>query len=299
MTTAVFPAASRKARASRYWACLRPWDILVLQGSPLLGAAVAWPHPTAELVAPLAILMVANLCLVAHIFVLNDWCNLTADLTDPLKAPEVFIARGVGYRQMGALAGGLLLVSLLLFSRLGPGPLYIAMGIAGLSVLYSLPPFDWKGHPLLNSAAHLAGGVLHFLLGYSLGNALDGRGVTIATFFAVTFAAGHLTQELQDHHGDVQNGIRTNAVTFGQRHTFAASVALFTLSHALLLFLAVQGMLPRALAALVVLYPLHLRWSRHALAEGLTSQSIGRLRSRYRVLYAVIGLSMLAALWLE
>lgn len=92
------------------------------------------------------------------------------------------------------------------------------------------------------------------------------------------------------------NAIRTNAVIFGQRRTFAASLALFTLAYDLLLLLALQGILPRPLAALAALYPLHLRWSLKTLAEGLTYASIGRLQARYRALYAIIGLAMLAAL---
>jgi len=190
----------------------------------------------------------------------------------------------------------LLALSLLLFSRLGPSTLCLALAIAALSALYSLPRFNWKGRPLLSSAAHLAGGVLHFLLGYSLGNAIDRRGLATATFFALTFAAGHLTQEIRDHQGDVLNAIRTNAVAFGQRRTFAASLVFFTLAHALLLLLSLQGILPRPLAALVVLYPIHLRWSLETLAEGLTYAGIRRLQARYRALYAIVGLAMVAAL---
>ncbi|HEY2293608.1 MAG TPA: UbiA family prenyltransferase [Thermoanaerobaculia bacterium] len=300
MSTSVIPISpisAAKAAAARYLSCLRLEEILVLQGSPLLGAAFAIRHPAAETVGPLAILIVANVCLVAHIFVLNDWSGLTTDLADPNKAAGVFTARGVGRGEIGGLAAGLLAVSLLLFSRLGPSALCLSLAIAALSALYSLPRFNWKGRPLLSSAAHLAGGALHFLLGYSVWSALDLRGLATATFFALTFAAGHLTQELRDHQGDVLNAIRTNAVIFGRRRTFAASLALFTLAYALLLLLALQGTLPRPLAALVALYPLHLRWSLQTLAEGLTYASIRRLQARYRALYAIVGLVMLAALW--
>ncbi len=232
----------------------------------------------------------------AHIFLLNDWSGLTADLTDPNKAASVFTARGVGRREIGGLTAGLLALSLLLFSRLGPSALCLALAIATLSALYSLPRFNWKGRPLLSSAAHLAGGALHFLLGYSLGNTIDRRGLATATFFALTFTAGHLTQEIRDHQGDVLNAIRTNAVAFGQRRTFVASLVLFTLAHALLLLLALQGILPRPLAALVALYPIHLLWSLKTLAEGLTYPSIRRLQARYRTLYAIVGLAMVVAL---
>jgi 4-hydroxybenzoate polyprenyltransferase len=298
MHTSAIPAVTAKAAAARYLSCLRLQEILVLEGSPLLGAAFAFRQQASQQMAPLAILVTANFCLVAHVFALNDWSNLTADITDPTKAADVFTARGVEPKEMGMLSASLLAAGLLLFAVLGPATLSIALGIAGLSALYSLPAFDWKGRPLLNSTAHLAGGVLHFLLGYSLGHVFDRRGFVTATFFAVTFAAGHLVQEIRDHDGDVRNAIRTNAVIFGQRRTFAASLALFTLSHALLLFLALQDAIPRALAALSVLYPIHLRWSRQALREGLTYPSICRLQARYRALYAIIGLAVIAALCL-
>src|SRR3954451_7878152 len=298
MRTSVIPISAARSSAARYLSCLRLEEILVLQGSPLLGAAFAIRHPSAADVGALAILILANVFLVAHIFMLNDWSGLTTDLADPNKAAGVFTARGVGRREIGGLAAGLLAVSLLLFSRLGPIALCLALAIAALSALYSLPRFNWKGRPLLSSAAHLAGGVLHFLLGYSLGNAIDRCGLAIATFFALTFAAGHLTQEVRDHQGDVLNAIRTNAVIFGPRRTFAASLALLTLAHALLFLLALRGILPRPLAALIALYPVHLLWSVKTLAEGLTYASIRRLQDRYRALYAIIGLAMVAALWL-
>src|SRR5436305_3625428 len=181
MRTSVLPLSAAKTPALRYLSCLRLPEILVLQGSPLLGAAFAIRHPAAVNVGPLAILVVANVCLMAHIFMLNDWSGLTADLADPNKAAGVFTARGVGRREIGGLAAGLLALSLLLFSRLGPSTLGLALAIATLSALYSLPRFNWKGRPFLGSAAHLAGGALHFLLGYSLGNAIDRRGVAMAT----------------------------------------------------------------------------------------------------------------------
>jgi len=208
----------------------------------------------------------------------------------------VFTAGGVGRREMGGLAAGILLLSLLLFGTLGPVTLGLSLAIAALSALYSLPRFDWKGRPLLNSATHLAGGTLHFLLGYSVGNAIDRRGFAIAAFFALIFAAGHLTQEIRDHRGDAVSGIRTNAVVFGPRRTFAASLALFTLAHVLLLALALQGLLPRPLAALAALYVVQLSWSLESLGAGLTYESVCRLQTRYRVLYAIIGVAMVIAL---
>jgi 4-hydroxybenzoate polyprenyltransferase len=283
------------ARAAlRGLSCLRLPEILVLQGSPLVG--VAFARPGAEHAAAIAILIAANICLVAHIFLLNDWAGLSTDLDDPNKAGRVFTARGVDSRQVGGLVVALLVVSLFLFSRLGAMTLGLAIAVAALSALYSLPGLDWKARPILNSVSHLAGGALHFLLGYGVVSAIDSRSFATAMFFGLTFAAGHLTQEVRDYEGDVLNGIGTNAVIFGRRRTFAASVALFTLAYGVLLLLALQRIIPRPLAALVVLYPFHLRWSLEALREDLTYAGIHRLQTRYRLLYALIGLAMVAAI---
>jgi len=297
MNAREIPVPVGRSSALRYLSCLRPLDVLVLQGPPLLGAAFSIRHPEPRDLVPLATLLVANVLLVAHIFMLNDWSGVTADLADPNKAARVFTVRGVGRREMGRLTAGLLLASLLLFSRLGPVTLGLSLAIAALSGLYSLPRFNWKGRPLLSSAAHLAGGILHFLLGASLGSAIGHRDVAIATFFALVFAAGHLTQEIRDHRGDAVNGTRTNAVVFGPRRTFAASLVLFTLAHVLLLALTLQGILPRTLAALVALHAVQLFWSFRALGEGLTYESVSRLQTRYRALYAIVGLAMVASLF--
>lgn len=294
--TAILTPAARTSPL-RYFSCLRLPDILVLQGPPLLGAALAIRHPSVQDLASLTTLMVANVFLMAHIFMLNDWAGLSADLADPNKASGVFTTRGVRPRELVGLMAGLLVVSVFLFSRIAPITLGLALSIAALSALYSLPRFNWKGRPLLNSAAHLAGGILHFLLGYSLGSAIDLRGLATATFFALIFAAGHLTLEIRDHEGDSANGIRTNAVVFGQSRTFAASLVLFTLAQVLFLLLALEGLLPRPLAALVALYPMQLYWSLETRREDFTFASVCRLQVRYRALYGFIGLAMVAAVW--
>jgi hypothetical protein len=193
MRTSGMQRLAFKAPGLRHLSCLRLDEVLVLQGPPLLGAAFALRPPVAEHAASLAILTLANACLVAHVFVVNDWSNERADLADPNKRSRVFTANVVDRTEMAGLAVGLLAASLLLFSVIGSTALGLALGIAAFSTLYSAPRFDWKGKPFLNSAAHLAGGTLHFLLGYSVGDRIDSRGVLIASFFALIFAAGHLT----------------------------------------------------------------------------------------------------------
>lgn len=209
-------------------------------------------------IEPFALVVAVNVCLIGHVFTINDWANAAADLADPVRAPRVFTARGISRRRMAAVALGLLVAALLLAALLGPVAVALTAGIAALSAAYSLPMFAWKGRPGLSSAAHLAGGVLHFLLGYAAGGAVDGTGIAVGAFCAATFTGGHLVQEIRDLRGDAGNGIRTNAVAFGPRRVFLAGVACFSIAHGLLLALALNGALPRPLAGLVLLYPLQM-----------------------------------------
>ena len=280
----------------RFLSCIRYRDILMLQGAPLLGAAFSMGAPSARRLAAAAVFAAASVLLVAHIFVFNDWAGVDADLNDSNKIAGVFATKGISRRAVGWLAAALLAVSLALFALLGPRPLGIALAVAACGVLYSLPAAPAKSIPMLSSLVHLAGGGMHFLLGAALFGPLDGRDAALALFFGLSFAAGHLNQEVRDFDGDLRNGIETNAVAFGKRAAFLAGLTLFTFAYALLTLLALYGALPRGLAALGLLYPLHLYWSLKTLGEGLSFASIGRLQKRYHALYAVVGAAMLAAL---
>jgi len=234
---------------------------------------------------------VASSCLVAHVFVLNDWSGMSTDLRDPYRAGRVFTTRGLGRREVGYLAASLLILSLLLLAPLGLPTVCIAGAIAVLSAFYSI--VQMKGVALICSAVHLAGGLLHFLLGYSLFAAVDRHALEIGSFFALTFTAGHLTHEARDWRSDLVNRITTNAVTFGKAGSFAAGFIVFTAADALLVALALTGVVPRSLSLVAALYPLHAWWTWQAFRAGLTFESIRRLQIRYRVLYAVIGLLMI------
>jgi 4-hydroxybenzoate polyprenyltransferase len=295
--TSGIAAQRKRAGILAYLACIRYQDVFILQGSPLLGAAFAVRALTAETAVSGALLTAASLLLVAHIFSFNDWAGLALDSNDPNKSADVFVTRGVSRRGFAVFSVGLLAVSLALFALLARQTLLLAIVIAVLGGLYSHPSFNAKGTPVVSSLPHLVGGELHFLLGYSVFSGIDLRGALIALFFALTFTAGHLNQEVRDHEGDALNGIRTNAVAFGKHGAFAAGFVLFTLAYADLAFLAFSRIVPPVLGLFpLVLYPIHVYWSVRTLRAGLTFTSVTAFQNRYRVLYAVIGAAMVATL---
>ena len=268
-------------------------EVCVLQGAPLIGAMFSIGTLTLENAFVVAALVVGSISLVAHVFALNDWAGIHGDLRDPARANRTFVDKGVSRTELGYFAAALLVFALLVLWRVGATTFAVGVLIAIASALYSAPVFHMKGFPILGSALHLVGGVLHFLLGYTAFSAVDGRGVVIGCFFALVFTAGHLTHEARGYEGDSLNGIRTNAVAFGKKQSFIAGLILFTAAYALLAVLAALGIVPRALLLAALLYPLHLWMSLRALRAGLTLESLCRLQRWYRLLFAVIGVAML------
>jgi len=290
----------KRAGLVAYAWCVRYREVVILQGSPLLGMAFAVRDLGVDKVVAMAVCTLASSLLVAHIFSLNDWAGIALDANDPNKSADVFVTRGISRAGVAVLSLGMLAASLFLLALLPLPTFLLGLAIAALGAVYSHPAFDAKGTPVFSSLPHLVGGALHFLLGYSVFGAIDQRGVLIALYFALTFTAGHLNQEVRDYEGDRLNGIRTNAVAFGKTAAFLAGLGLFTLAYADLFFLAWRGIVPAPLAVLpAVFYPLHAWWSLATLRGGLSFASVSRLQNRYRLLYAAIGVAMIAALFLR
>ncbi|MDX8527727.1 UbiA family prenyltransferase [Mesorhizobium sp. MSK_1335] len=297
--TPLEPAVAIRSRSIRSWprllSSIRFDEVCALQGTPLIGATLSLGALTMNNMLETAVVVAGNLCLVAHVFVFNDWSGIDGDLNDPKRAARTFAAKGLSRSEVGYLALSLLGLSLLLFAMVGATPFFIGLSIAGLSALYSAPGLHLKGTPLFSSALHLSGGALHFLLGYAAFSAIDARGLLVSCFFALVFTAGHFTHEARDHEGDTFNDIRTNAVAFGKRQSFVAGLVLFTAAYVLLVGLAIFGVVPRVLMLAAVLYPLHLAASVRALRAGLTFESLVSLQRRYRALYAIIGIVTVVA----
>jgi 4-hydroxybenzoate polyprenyltransferase len=265
-------------------------EVFVLQGTPLMGVVSSIGTITTGKFETIPLFLAGSVLLVAHIFTLNDW----ADVAHGLKAPDPRVAP----RLLLSFSLSLLITSFLVFALLGSRVVIVAVIIAALGFFYSHPRLNAKGTPIASSLPHLVGGIFHFLLGYGVFMPIDQRGVFIAVFFALTFAAGHLNHEVRDFELDQKNNARTNAVAFGKRATFIAGLIVFSCAYLCLFLLGWFRFIPRPLSFLAILfYPLHLYWSVRAIRSQLQPELVDRFQTQYRSLYALIGISMLCSVF--
>jgi 4-hydroxybenzoate polyprenyltransferase len=231
------------------------------------------------------LLLLGSLALTAHIFVFNDWVGYNSDINDPRRAAVVSAQQGISRREVAGAAIALLIFANVVFAAVGKLAILLGAAIAALSFLYSCSVSFGKS---------TLGGTLHFLLGYTLVHTLDTNGLVMSLFFGLVFAGGHLNQEVRDYEGDLLNRIRTTAVVFGRRRTFLASLCTFTAAYAILAGLAALEILPRLLLWSPIVWLLHVAWSLRALQRGLGFETALWIQRRYRLLFALIGLAMLA-----
>ena len=262
-------------------------EVFVLQGTPLMGALFSMGGVlTAANFETLLVFLIGSILLVAHVFTLNDW----AEIAHGLKAPDPLVSS----LRLFWFSLFLLIASLLVFTLIDLRVVALGTIVAILGFLYSHPKLNFKGTPIASSVPHLVGGIFHFLLGYAVFAPVDYRGVFIALFFALTFAAGHLNHEVRDFELDQKNNERTNAVAFGKRTTFLAGIVLFTCAYICLFLLSCFRFLSPSLTwAAIVFYPLHLFWSVRVLKAGLRPEILHRFQIQYRSLYVLIGILML------
>jgi len=265
-------------------------EVFVLQGTPLMGALFSMSGLSTSNLETILMFLIGSILLVAHVFTLNDW----ADIAHGLKAPDPLVSS----LRLFWFSIFLLIASLLVFALISERVVVLGAIVAWLGFFYSHPKLNFKGTPIASSIPHLVGGIFHFLLGYAVFTEIDRRGVFIALFFALTFAAGHLNHEVRDFELDQKNNARTNAVAFGKKKAFIAGLILFTCAYLCLFLLGWFWLVPRPLMIIAaILYPLHLFWSLRVLRSQFRPEMVDRFQTQYRSLYALIGISMLCLLF--
>jgi 4-hydroxybenzoate polyprenyltransferase len=281
----------------RWLQCVRMDEVAVLQGTPLMGFVFALDRGVqrsgTDTLCTLVALVCASACLVAHIIVLNDWAGIDDDLKDPNRSAKTFLSLGISRRAMWCMAQLWAVLGLAFSAYLGLHPLWVAGGMLVASTLYSSPRWHLKGIPIASSLLHLAGGILHFLLGYLAIAEMNLQSLVFACYFGVVFAAGHLMHEVRGHDADAANGILTNAVAFGKNAACIAAFVLFSAAYALVAIWAALERHSLLLSLSLAAYLLHGVKTWRVFQSRLEPHPLLQLQRYYRFNFALIGLVLL------
>ncbi len=281
----------RYVRIVRHFVASRGIEVGILQAAPLLGASVGGlgVHDAGRA----TLLVLGSVALTAHVFLINDWADFRSDTRDLRRADLGTNRYGTDRTHIAQAAFATAVIGLGALAALGLRTVIIGAGVAALSLLYSCAPRLGKSAPGAASLNHVVGGGMHFLLGYSVGHAIDAKGIAVGAAVGLVFAAGHLNQEVRDYEFDRASGIQTFAVRFGQEQGFFASFCLFTAAYLLIAALAAVGTLPTLLLASLAVWLVQARWWLQALHRGVGAEAALWMQRRYRLLFIAVGFAML------
>lgn len=160
---------------------------------------------------PVASSSLAIVSYVMAVFFLNSFADHQADSSSERLRHVAHVPRQTYLLLFAAAALAVMALSWPAGSRL------VTVMVVSLLLwcLYYLRPFRLKSRLLGGTFAHLAGGILHFQMGYVGFGMTDADGWWISVFFALILAAGHFNHEMMDHGSDRDNGYMTTTVRWG------------------------------------------------------------------------------------
>ncbi len=222
---------------------IRPFNILLFMAYPTMGAVFAMPDLKASTLLRLCFFCLFNLPFIAHVYILNDWSDAKLIPNEPglrdkhaMKHPELVSERDVLY-----IAGILAAVGLAGFLVLDLKIFLLGILLAGITFFYSHPGLTLKRRPLGASLAHFVGAGMYFLTGWILFSRVNDSAIWMALFFGMVIVAGNYYNEIEDFNQDLDAGLRTTALAYGQRPVFRTGLLLFTSSSLLFVILSLAG----------------------------------------------------------
>jgi len=277
----------------QYLLATRPIESSLMIGFPLIGTFIALEQ-WAGIGWLVLKFFIATYPLVMFVYCFNSYGGLEHDRinrrlnTNPAVTGEVTPTELLRLTYGGAFFSGLL------YFLWFPNCLLPWLLIIICWTFYSHPKVYAKARPIAGTTIHFIGGVLQFLLGYAAVQPLSGRAITIAVYFSLVFAAGHLNHEVKDYEPDKEAGLRTNAIVFGPERVFFFAFGVFTFAFAYLLALSFGGVLSwRYALPYLAIYPIHYMLHQRATSGEWTGYD-RTYQVVYRSLFVIAGMALVA-----
>lgn len=233
----------KEARGGWLLALLRPADWLPYLGLTLLG----WSGAGAGAPAPWLTLLWSALYLAGG-YGFNGVCDWRTD--DASKNP--IRGSAVSPRVAGAISLTLLLAPVPLAFALIPSVRWLALAMAVLGVVYSLPGWGLKRLAGVVSLANIALFVPLYWIGAGRMPALGPADLWVLGILALPSLQSQLVHELGDRAEDIRAGRRSTAIWLGERATRLGVQGLGGATCAVALLAWQQGLLGIAAAVLFV-----------------------------------------------
>ena len=286
-----------KKKGMCYLKSMRFQEVSLFLGAPFLGFLFGLSEINGTIVKQILLLLLAVLCVGGAVMLYNDLWGFTADQKDP-KRQSPLLSGEASPSELKRLAFVLLSGGFLTCFFFPIRTFFIAAITVMLLILYSHPRFFIKGKPGYSSLLHLMVGSCFFGVGYSVIKPMDRISILIGLYFGIVFMAGHLNHEIKDFLGDNKAGIDTNAIRFGRRKMFILSFIMFSLSTLYLLSLGWGQVIPLKISLIPFsIYPFYVLCFYRAYKRRLDFYNICRFRRQYRILYGIIGFSMVFCLF--
>jgi len=204
---------------------------------------------------------------------------------DRINKPELPIASGELTRREGIALVAAAGMAALLLGAAQSFPLFVTLALVMLlGTLYSIPPWRLKGQPAAAATCiALARGVianlglyLHYRAVLPAVTVAAPPGWALGFFFGFGLVIA-LFKDIPDHDGDREYAVRTAAVRWGRRRTFALGRALLTALYLLALGAALLTPTAAGLAAIGHIMALALFWALSVRTDPADPRSMMRL----------------------
>jgi len=280
-----------------YVKSIRLFEISVRMGAPLIALLLTLPELSEVNGIRIIHALGAFFFLWTHLYTFNAWAGYSFDKHDPSKRVTPLLSGKVTPREMSLLSIVFALICIILYAVLDIRLLIIVFPDILIGILYAHPKILLKSVPFASFAILFIVSVLDFLLGWLIFSPSLHRGLLIGIYFGILGIVGQHYHEAGDYDSDKRVGIKTNAVRYGKTKIFILGFIFYTLACIYFLLLTFSKILPGLLyLTLLITYPLYVFLYSKQLRSNLTSSDIRRFIKKYRMLYGLIGCTMILLL---